>query len=314
MLDRDLPFPDPGDFPLNGNIATETELEHAETLAKSFLEGVTSNIFRTYAYSNGEHDIIFQTIVEDTPGPQQFTVSIGVGNGDLDHPFFWLSVDQDNNLVNGFMKEDDGYHGLVTALDSLLQTEDFDETEELLINHLINSYMMENVINSSEAGGQEFVAQFNISDPGDAKTPLADYIRQMVEAKTVGLRVTESESAESDMPHVLAHSFVGQAMDDEEFEDFPVLQISVPDSETGEVYHYTLETTGARTLVVEDMNQPTMALDLEDIDESMIDDEVEALTEAAGFFSPSQKSVQRLTHLLTRAWMSRNGLSAIAGD
>lgn len=298
-------LPDPTEISFNGELATLDELTRLEDLARSFLDEATPLVFRMYGYGNESAGIMFQTVVDETE-PPCFQSTIAVNRGDLDCPFFILTVDEGNEVVDFRLDEEVGPSGLALTLESLLLTEQFTEAEAAIIKHFL-TFTQKTIIMS--AVDEDMIDTFNAdkSNEDEQRHKLADYIRDLVEARTVGFRMREFIAEDGQELQVVANNFVGQ-IDDEDFFDMTAFQVDIIDPETGIAYHYTVDFNGVRELVLEEPEKPNADgyIELGNVDD---DEEVEELANALGFYDPGKNDTQKFTKLLSDAWAKANGLN-----
>lgn len=301
-----LPEPsDPGDMSFGREIATIAEIEAMAAMAKLFVEDIEPTIQRSYSYQTDTGiSLILHSVVHESEDQELETAAIIMDSDDHKTPLFRLTLDGNNDNVYDRLGQAGRGGGLAVAFKELIEKTNPTQTETKLFEFIINN--TGGLKQPDQDLDQEIPDERLEIDLSGNVVPLADLVRQLVEAKaTIVLRVKEFSPPldDSPSPHVTYNQLVSVA-DTETVEDLPMFWFEITDPDNGDEYTYTQDFGGGRSLTTPPTAEaiPRDQTELRDMD----DFDERDLAAALDYYTPKRADVETVTRLLRQAWQKQN--------
>lgn len=287
---------DPFGASVNGERASDADLEVMEHLAFDLLAPLPNERYKQYGYNLGEPILTFMTRESDDEASQGVYASARVAHGDYDEIMVDMVYDADNDLNELYLRDEDEAVRTARALTQAMIDSGELEPREIALTSFMNntfSFML------GEVSATSYEASMAVQI-GKLQLEAADLIRELVDEKAPHtVEVTEFSWPVDEHGELLIvrHTILGEEDVDGDIW-IPHLQIDYRDLGRGFSYCYTREQDGARTL---DTTALSDLVDRDFSDYTEEDEQVEELRELLGADIPGKHDVDLLTQKLIDA-------------
>jgi hypothetical protein len=290
-MTHDTTPPDPGDFHLNGEPASELAILMLDETTLDLLnrEGEAQIQKKYFVGTIDGDEVYFETYAFDEEKPDERGGRIALSSAESSDYFCSIHFAPIDQITFKFVDPEHKLKALQLA-QSLLESGELDEEETRLIKFVKNAVLVE----------QEWKdPTLDIFKPEEGAVPeqaLAGLVRAKVDEKTsVAVRITEFNAPLPDGSEVvfLKNDIIGE-LDPEDLHGFPYFQLQLYDRTKGVVYLYSRDHDGKNWLIVQNHS---------DSDEEIVffaegDEDITEEMHRAGYYVPGSEDVKYLSDRL----------------
>lgn len=309
---------------MNGELATEQELEQFELLAQQLLEGVTPQTQYEYGYQidTGE-TILFRTIVSEGTEEPTFSARLLIHYGDYENPFFVIEGTAANSVERVGLDNSLSYMDIYTTAERIASgVKDLPEFDQQMLSH-IQTTMLNCHAGESLGIDNTTMSKFSsLAAKAAEEIRFVDFVYAMVMATSrSGVRFREVSPFPGDYVVVREATVVLgpktaalQYESESDFEELNIgataLDVRLVDAANGKVYYYHRDEDGERQLEVSSMDDDGEESGVFIIDDAEVNIQAlqEELQEELGYYAPAQKDVKHMSKMLTQSWLYMNGI------